>query len=248
MKHILVISSLIFLVAGISCAQSTKKTITFKSTDGLLITGDLYLTTDKDAPFIILYHQARYSRGEYQEIAPKLNAMGFNCLAIDQRSGDAINGVINETHQRASEAGMATKYQDAWPDIESAFYYVTKKLKASKVIIWGSSYSAAMVFVLGSEHKARISGILAFAPGEYFKIDDKSISDYAKEINYPVFITSAKSEEQYWRPIYEKLNTDEKYFYLPQDEGYHGSKALWEENEGNDMYWKAVVQFLEQIR
>lgn len=248
MKQILVFTSLIFLAAGLSYAQSTKKTITFKSTDGLLITADLYLTTDKDAPFIILYHQARYSRGEYQEIAPKLNAMGFNCLAIDQRSGDAINGVVNETHQRAVEEGMPTKYQDAWPDIEAAFYYVTKKLKASKVIIWGSSYSAAMVFVLGSKYKAQISGILAFAPGEYFKIDNKSISDYAKEINYPVFITSAKSEEQYWRPIYEKLNTGEKYFYLPQDEGYHGSKALWEKNDGNELYWESVNRFLEKIR
>jgi len=248
MKQILLITVLLLLFGINSFSQSAKKTITFKSTDGLLITGDLYHSSDKDAPYIILYHQARYSRGEYLEIAPKLNAMGFNCLAVDQRSGDAVNGVNNETHKRAIEEGLATKYPDALPDIDATFLHVTKKLKASKVIVWGSSYSAAMVFVLGSKYKAQISGILAFSPGEYFKIDDKTISDYAKNIDYPVLITSAKSEEQYWQPIYEKLNTNNKYFYLPEDEGFHGSKALWEENAGYELYWEAVNKFLEQIK
>ena len=239
----------LLIFAGINAfSQSSGKTITFKSKDGLLITADLYQSADKDAPYIILYHQARYSRGEYLEIAPKLNSMGFNCLAIDQRSGNEINGVINETHKRAEEKGLDTKYPDAWPDIEAAFLYVTKKLNASKVIVWGSSYSAAMAFILGSKYKAQISAILAFAPGEYFKIDDKSISDYAKNINYPVFITSAKSEEQYWRPIYNNLNTDDKDFYLPKDEGYHGSKALWTEYDGSDLYWEAVTKFLEKVK
>lgn len=248
MKQILLIITTLILFGINSFGQSTVKTITFKSTDGLLITGDLYQTSDKDAPYIILYHQARYSRGEYLEIAPKLNTMGFNCLAIDQRSGDSINGVVNETHKRADDADLATKYPDAWPDIEAAFLHVTKKLKATKVIVWGSSYSAAMVFVLGSKYKAQISGILAFAPGEYFKIDDKAISDYAKNIDYPVFITSAKSEEQYWQPIYDNLNTDDKSFYLPKDEGIHGSKALWKENAGYELYWEAVNKFLGQVK
>ena len=38
------------------------ETITFKSDDGLTITADLYLEHETKAPFIILYHQAGYSR------------------------------------------------------------------------------------------------------------------------------------------------------------------------------------------
>jgi len=69
--------------------SSDFKTITFPSSDGVKITADLYiLHTDKNTPFIVLFHQAGFSRGEYREITPKLNRLGFNCMAIDQRSGD----------------------------------------------------------------------------------------------------------------------------------------------------------------
>ena len=33
---------------------------------------DLYIAHDASAPFILLFHQAGWSRGEYLEIAPKL--------------------------------------------------------------------------------------------------------------------------------------------------------------------------------
>ncbi len=228
--------------------QISKKTITLKSTDDLTITADLYQTSDKKAPYIILYHQARYSRGEYLEIAPKLNAMGFNCIAIDQRSGDAINGVVNETHREAEKKGLATEYTDAWPDLVAALLYVKNDLKAQKIIVWGSSYSSALVFVLASKYPGDVNGILSFSPGDYFKIDGKIMSVYAENVNCPVFITSSKSEEESWRPIYNNLSIKDKAYYLPEGEGFHGSKALWVENEGHEGYWKAVEGFLGQFR
>lgn len=231
----------------VSFGQSSAKTIYFNSLDGLKITADLYMTADKNAPLIILYHQARYSRGEYLEIAPKLNAMGFNCLAVDQRSGDKVKGIINETHQRAVEKELPTAYLDAMPDLEATLLYVENVFKPEKIIVWGSSYSSALVFVLAANH-GEINGILSFSPGNYFELDGKSVSDYAKNVSCPVFITSSKSEEESWRPIYESLASKDKSFFLPEDEGFHGSKALWEENEGYENYWKAVEGFLIQFK
>ncbi len=227
----------------VSFGQSSAKTIYFNSLDGLKITADLYMTADKNAPLIILYHQARYSRGEYLEIAPKLNAMGFNCLAVDQRSGDKVKGIINETHQRAVEKELPTAYLDAMPDMEATLLYVENVFKPDKIIVWGSSYSSALVFVLAANHD-EINGILSFSPGNYFELDGKSVSEYAKNVSCPVFITSSKSEEESWRSIYESLASKDKSFFLPEDVGFHGSKALWEENEGYENYWKAVEEFL----
>lgn len=248
MKKFTLISLLFFFGLALSFAQSIPKTITFKSLDGLLITADLYMTADANAPFIILYHQAHYSRGEYLEIAPKLNAIGFNCLAVDQRSGDAVNDVVNQTHQRAEEAGEKTAYVDAYPDLEATLSYVKKTFKPKKIIVWGSSYSSALVFVLASKNKDKVDGILSFSPGNYFEMDGKTVSDYAKNISCPVFITSAKSEEKYWRLIYESLSSKNKSFYLPEGEGFHGAKALWEKNEGHEAYWKAVEGFLKGFK
>ena len=52
----------------ISFAQSdpdfSGETVTFKASDGIRVTADLYMAHESSAPFIILYHQAGYSRGE----------------------------------------------------------------------------------------------------------------------------------------------------------------------------------------
>jgi len=56
--------------------ESEFKQIEIDSLDGLKITADLYMkSSDKAQPFIVLCHQAGWSRGEYREIAPKLNAI-----------------------------------------------------------------------------------------------------------------------------------------------------------------------------
>lgn len=223
------------------------KEINFKASDGVQITGDLYLIEDKDAPFIILYHQANYSRGEYRPIAPSLNDLGFNCLAIDQRAGKEINGVINQTNQEAIKQGKGTGYAESIVDLEAALDYVKNKLFAKKIIIWGSSYSAAHSFYIGSKYSGQIHGILAFSPGECCHVDDKKVKDHASNVDCPVFITSAKKEHDGWKDIYDSLKS-EKYCYLPSGDGIHGSKALWPINEGFEGYWAQVKEFLNKLK
>lgn len=223
------------------------ETISFKANDGLMITADLYMQHESSAPFIVLYHQAGYSRGEYRSIAPKLNAMGFNCMAVDQRSGDKVNGVMNQTHKGAVEANLPTEYLDAIPDLEAAYLYVKYSVKPEKIILWGSSYSAALMFYMGNVHHDNIAGILSFAPGNYFKVNGKELKTYAAHITCPVFVTSAKSEYSNWKAIYDNIRSDKSSF-LPETEGKHGSKALWTSNPSHKAYWTAVEKFLLKIK
>lgn len=237
----------ITLVTSQTNDESKGKTIHFNSGDGLKITADLYMPHDDQAPFIILYHQAGYSRGEYLSIAPKLNAMGFNCLAVDQRSGNEVNDVINQTNKEALASNKPTEYLDALADLEAAYLYVKHGIKPPKIILWGSSYSAALSFYMGSEHHNNISGLLAFAPGEYFKINGKKIENFASRVTCPVFVTSAKSEYNNWKAIYAQIKSKKTYF-LPETEGKHGSKALWDNNPSHAAYWTAVKEFLTQFK
>lgn len=242
-KQLKIIFFLLFLISEISFAQS--KTVEFSSKDGVTVTADLYQIENKDAPYIILFHQAGYSRGEYLNIAPKLNKLGFNCMAIDQRSGKGVNGVENETHKSAVLLNKKTKYPDAIPDVEAALKYVKNDLKASKIIIWGSSYSAALVLYLGSQFSEDIAGILSFSPGEYFTIEGNTIQSYASKIKDPVFITSAKNEHDSWNGMYEAIPS-EKTSFLPKIKGKHGSKALWDDSDEHEDYWNAVIEFLKK--
>ena len=258
MKNLLY--TLFFLSTFISCKASVKKdsipvkasvsqrkTITFPSKDGVSITADVYWSDNKKNPFIILFHQARFSRGEYLEIAPKLTKMGFNCIAIDQRSGKQVNEIINQTHLAAVKKGLPTQYTDALPDLEASLDYVLKNYHPKKLIIWGSSYSSALNFIIGSLYKDKIRVLLSFSPGEYFKYQGKSIKDFAKDCHFPVFITSAKDEAPYWKDIFEAIPSKHKVGFIPTQKGKHGSKALWMKNKDHDEYWKAVSDFLKTL-
>lgn len=244
-------SRLLILLLTFYINATPTKTIEYKSLDGLLITADLYGDVSNNAPMIILFHQAGWSRGEYKEIAPKLVKLGFNCIAFDQRSGNEVNGVRNRTKERAEKAGKPTTYLDALQDMEATFIYVMDTLKVKKIIVWGSSYSAALTFVLTSKHQNEIMGMLAFSPGEYFekagKRDDY-IQGYASEINIPVFIASAKDEHKSWEAIYDALPSKKRSFFLPQTPGQHGSRALWGKFPEHNEYWKAVTKFLNNLK
>ena len=242
--------SIITLLLLISFSINAQEKINFKASDGLTITADLYMVNPVKAPFIILFHQAGWSRGEYLEIAPKLNRLGYNCLAIDQRSGGKVNEVINETYQLAISRGLNTNYVSALVDMNSAIDYVKKTyVSANKTIIWGSSYSSALSLKIAGERND-IDAVLAFAPGEYFEGLGESatyISQSAKNIKIPVFITSSKSEKVNWWSIYEKISIENKWYFLPKTKGQHGSRALWEKFSEHKNYWNAVHHFLEDI-
>ena len=132
--------------------ESNFKQIEFKSIDDLEITADLYMKfEDKSKPFIVLCHQAGWSRGEYREIAPKLNDLGFNCMAIDQRSGKTVNGVKNETAARAKAERKEHSYADAEQDILAAVKYAKANFADGKLLLWGSSYSSSLVLHVTGE-------------------------------------------------------------------------------------------------
>lgn len=228
--------------------EVVKAEITFKSTDGLPVTGDLYIHENKKNPsFIVLFHQAGYSRGEYNQTAQVFIEWGYNVLSIDQRSGSTVNNVENLTHKRAVEQGLSTEYIDAMPDLLAAIDYVHENYSPKKLIILGSSYSATLSLIIAATFPEKIDAVLAFSPGEYFTYHKKMIKDFAREVEVPVFITSAKKEHKQWKDIYEAIPGNDKEMFVPQVEGIHGSRALWESTPGNEAYWKATQEFLSGI-
>lgn len=229
---------------------SAQKTITFPSRDSLMITADLYIAhPDLHAPLIVLFHQAGWSRGEYREIAPKLNALGYNCMAVDQRSGEGINDVPNETARRAARTGRGTTYPDARQDMVAALNFARAHYAKGKLIAWGSSYSAALVLQIAGSEPGLVDGAVAFAPGEYFGRfgkPDNWIGQAAKNIRVPVFITSARDERDRWAAIFQAIPGENKGSYLPETAGNHGSRALWEKFPDSPGYWQAVTAFLKK--
>jgi len=213
--------------------------ISFPSLDGIVITADSYFQSDS-LPWILLCHQAGYSRGEYKETAVKFEKLGFNCLAIDQRSGGEVNGVKNMTAERATQAGKPTDYLDAEQDIRAAINYLYNHCK-KPIILVGSSYSAGLVLKIAVGNPL-VKGVLSFSPGEYYG-DKLHLAQSIAKLNVPVFITSAKSETKDARKIFDAIESQNKLFFTPTSPGKHASSALWESTDDYKEYWKAVETF-----
>ena len=233
-------------ILSLSCLLTfAQETIEYPSKDGLLITADLYEASNSDT-FILLFHQAGWSRGEYKETAPKLNALGYTCLAVDQRSGGEVNDITNETNKRAQKAGKKTAYIDAFQDIEATVSYVKKTYNPKKIIIWGSSYSSSLVLKYAGDYPNSVQAVVSFSPGEYF--ENKSfITSSAKSIQIPTFITSGKNEVKSWAHMYNVIPAKAKQSYIPKTKGNHGSRALWNTFDDSKGYWDAVQKFLKNI-
>jgi dienelactone hydrolase len=216
-------------------------TVTFPSLDSVTITADHYHTNNAN-PVIVLCHQAGWSRGEYIDIAPKLNDMGYNVLAIDQRSGQTINGVENKTIGSAVTMGKTTRFIDAKPDIDAAVDWAKNKYNRN-VILWGSSYSACLALMIAAERND-IEKVLAFSPGEY--LPGISVQGSISGIKAPVFITSSKQERIQVEKLFDAIsNSEHKKQFVPKwGDGQHGSRNLWSSMPYQEEYWAAVKVFL----
>lgn len=225
-----------------SFAQNSKNnnTITFFAKDSVQITADTYFLKNIP-PTILLCHQARFSRGEYLTTAKKLNQLGFSCMAIDQRSGKEVNGVINQTAIDADSKFMNVGYTGAKIDLEAAIDYLYELNGNQPIILVGSSYSASLALWIGSSN-VKIKAIAAFSPGEYLK--NMNLADTIKQLKKPTFVTSSKREITPVKKLLRFVNPIHVTQFEPKVIGVHGSRAIWDSTEGNETYWKAFKEFL----
>lgn len=231
----------LFLTTMVSEAQQT---ITFPSSDGLTITADLYLQ-DKNLPYIVLFHQANFSRGEYRETAPKLMKLGYNCLAVDLRSGKEVNFVQNETAARAREKNLPVGYLDAEKDMISALEYVKKQTK-EKIVVFGSSYSASLTLKI-TRNDPDVSAIIVFSPGEYFQ-PAITLKPLLAKFDKPIFVESTTSEYPFAKDMLSEVPSGHITWYKPsKGAGVHGSKALWQASPGSEECWMSLLMFFRNL-
>ena len=228
-----------------SVGQAKAESVSIVAADGVKIYGEYRGGKDGARPLILLFHQAGSSHHEYDTIAPELNALGFDTLAIDQRSGGSLFG------QNRTAAGTrgGSDFLAAFKDLEAALAW-GREHNRGNLIAWGSSYSASLVFLLAAQHPGEVSAILSFSPGEYFS-NRTLVRDAAAKITVPVFVSSDASsgEVNEAKSILAAVPGTEKHQYVPK-RGSHGSSSLREDRNpaGVADNWVAVRVFLSSIR
>lgn len=224
-------------------AQSSRR-VKFPSKDGVTITADMY-EADPSYPWVVLFHMAESSRGEYQRIAPRLNKLEVNCIAVDLRSGKEENFIVNETYVLAKNTGLGTSYMDAEIDMKAAIekaYMIARK----PVIVFGSSYSASLALKLATE-MPQVKAVIAFSPGEYFG-KNLNVTNAVKGLSKPTFIACGSDEKKYTDPIANAVASPKKIYFAPPKGGAHGSKSLLKGTDGETEYWIQMINFIQKVK
>jgi pimeloyl-ACP methyl ester carboxylesterase len=241
-KICLFLYAIILLASGSLIAQ---KKITFQASDGLTITADLY-EADVSRPYILLFHQAGYSRGEYRDIAPRMMKFGYNCLAVDLRSGNEVNFIKNETAISAREKKLTDNFIDAKKDVLAAIDWAVKS-NNRKVILFGSSYSASLCLMVAKSNK-NVKAVIAFSPGEFF-YPNISVKDEIKGLDKSIFVSSSSIEFPYVEKLLVNVHKSFITSFKPtSDQNIHGAKILWPNNEKSGEYWLAMLMFFNSIK
>src|SRR6056297_422625 len=224
---------------------SAQEKVSFQAEDGLQVTADLY-QVNPERPYVILLHQAGYSRGEYKNTARKIVKFGYNCLAVDLRSGGEVNYIQNHTALVAVQKGYSTDYLSSLKDIEASIKWV-KKRSDKPVVLFGSSFSASLSLLLAKDNPD-IDTVIAFSPGEFFE-PEINIKAEIKDLKKPVFVAASKREEPYIKEMFRFVPSTNKTIFAPEKgPGEHGSKSLWNSNPTSKEYWLALTMFFSKIR
>jgi len=197
-------------------------------------------------PVILLFHQAGSGKSEFATIAPRLAGIGANVLAIDQRSGGDMYQPPNQTVEKL---GKSESYMSALADMEAALEWAKRTHPQSQIYVLGSSYSAALVFLLAARHQKDVAAVLAFSPGEYLP-DKRAVHNAAKQLRMPLFVDSSTDREEIEsaKSILAASRSKRKVQHVPK-EGVHGASTLRSDADpkGAEENWDATVAFLRTL-
>lgn len=241
--------TLVVLLVYTSVGHAKGQEIQFETTDGVTVYGEIYTTPDTpmSAPVILLFHQGGGdTRGEYSPLVPRLIEQGYNLLAIDQRRGGERFDGYNRT--LAGVGSTEYSYCDVYPDLEGALRFANEYGFTGRTAVWGSSYSAALVFKLGAEHPDEIDAVLAFSAASGEPMDGCRPEPYSERITRPVLaLRPIREMEVPYVPGQMKLFQEHGHQTYIADPGVHGSSMLNETRVGasTEATWSVVLAFLE---
>ena len=223
--------------------------ISFATEDGVIVYGEVYNVADTPmtAPVILLFHQGGGdTRGEYSPLVSRLLDEGYNLLAIDQRRGGDRFGGVNRT--LAGVGDTEYTYCDVYPDLEGALQFATEYGFSGKTAVWGSSYSAALVFKLGVDHPEQIDAVLAFSAASGEPMNGCEPEPYSEQITQPVLaLRPIRELEVPYVPGQMKIFQEHGHQTYVADPGVHGSSMLNETRVGSstEAAWTVVLEFLQ---
>ena len=170
--------------------------VSFETSDGFTLKGDLTSSADANAPVAILLHMYRSNRSAWSPLVPELAAAGFTVLAIDQRAH-------GESKQRRGErvdvaaiprADFGKLVRDGVRDVKAATRYLARQgLATDRIVLIGASYGCS-VSLLSAQEVEGVRALVLLSPGtNYFGVD---VLGTARSFPGPILVVAAEDDRQ----------------------------------------------------
>lgn len=225
----------VFLIAALAMTSGVAfaETVMTSAADGTKVYGETYYASlPETAPLISLFHQARSNgRGEYGPLTDWLNGLGFRVIAWDQRSGGGEYGGENRT---AAEALGDKRFCAAYPDVQAGIAFAHEAAKGAPLVIWGSSYSASLVFAAAAQHPDEVNAVVAMSTATGGMLDKCGAKKGLPSLAVPALALWAEQEKQQANKLGDLLSAKNVEVYIVKD-GVHGSSMLVDERTKHDM-------------
>ena len=157
--------------------------------------------------------------------------------------------LFGQNNATVKKLGKSFTYMETMPDLEAALTWGSQQ--KLPVLVWGSSYSSALVFLLASKHADKIAAVLSFSPGEYLGQED-IVQQAAAKVTQALFVTSSidNREVEAATKIISASPSKNKVQFIPKIAGVHGSSTLRQDKNGKgyDENWEAVLAFLKSLK
>ena len=225
--------------------------VRFPVGESLAVIADVYrVPAGMGAPAILLFHQGGGSaQGEYRNIIPRLLREGYNVIAADIRGGGDRFGAPN----RVGTAGGDTfHYCDALAEVDAGVNLARVQGFTGPLVLWGSSYSAALVLQVGARRAADVRAVLAFSPasGEPMTGCEPALYvGWLTRAGVPALVLRPRVELDDSGRVarLEAMRRDGATVFIAE-RGVHGSSMLDAERTrtGTEPQWDAVLGFLRQ--
>lgn len=211
--------------------------VEFSTSDGVKIVGDYYSVSDANAPAVLLLHMMPSDKKSWASFAQKLQADGFQVLAIDLRGhGESTrkfkssNGKGESDYEKLDYKNFGdSEHQKSILDIKAAVEFLKSKGYA-QLFLGGASIGANLALQYLKESPDAEKAILFSAGLNYRGIETVPLARQLKATQ-SVFAVAAKDDNRSGGPaesmaqeIYSALTSKKEIKIF--DTGGHGTDLL----------------------
>ncbi len=179
-------------VPSIMIAPTPGRPATFASADGAALSGELFVSSEPNAPAVILIHRLSGDRSELAPLRERLviAPKRFTVLSFDLRGQGA---------SKPPEKAKLGDTKDLSKDVEAAIAHVTEATKPRGIVLVGTSLGAALASQVAFA-ASNVTALGLVSPGEGIS-GHPLYRPYSEVRNLPTFIAGAKDDTVSKAPV-----------------------------------------------